>query len=87
MPYVFASLKVEVTLAFVGAVISATIASNDGFGYLMLQAASQFRTALMFAGLIVIAAISILTYLFFVFIELKVTGWATCKQHVLMTGG
>ena len=87
MPYFFASLKVAVTLAFVGAVISETIASNDGIGYLMLQAASQFRTALMFAGLIVIAAMGILTYLFFVLIEQKVTGWATRKQDVMMTGG
>jgi len=87
MPYFFASLKVAVTLAFVGAVISETIASNDGIGYLMLQAASQFRTALMFAGLIVIAAMGILTYLFFVLIEQKVTGWATRKQDMIMTGG
>ena len=43
MPYFFASLKVAITLAFVGAVISETFASNDGIGYLMLQAASQFR--------------------------------------------
>ena len=55
MPYLFAALKVAITLAFVGAVISETIASNDGIGYLMLQAASQFRVPLMFAGLFVIA--------------------------------
>ena len=36
--------------------ISETIASNDGIGYLMLQSASQFRVPLMFAGLMVIAA-------------------------------
>ena len=41
----------------------------------------------MFAGLIVIAAMGILTYLFFVIIEQKVTGWATRKQDVMMTGG
>jgi NitT/TauT family transport system permease protein len=40
MPYFFASLKVAISLAFVGAVISETIASNDGIGYLMLQSAS-----------------------------------------------
>ena len=39
MPFFFASLKVSVTLAFVGAVISETIASNDGIGYLMMQSA------------------------------------------------
>ncbi len=52
MPYFFASLKVAITLAFVGAVISETIASNDGIGYLMIQSASQFRVPLMFAGVV-----------------------------------
>ncbi|MDB5595399.1 MAG: nitrate/sulfonate/bicarbonate transporter permease [Hyphomicrobiales bacterium] len=87
LPYFFASLKVAITLAFVGAVISETLASNDGIGYMMLQAASQFRTSLMFAGLIVIAAMGIGTYLIFALIETRMTGWATRKQTPLAGGG
>jgi NitT/TauT family transport system permease protein len=87
LPYFFASLKVAITLAFVGAVISETLASNDGIGYLMLQAASQFRTPLMFAGVAVIAAMGIITYLIFAFIEKRFTGWATRRQNVVATGG
>lgn len=86
LPYFFASLKVAVTLAFVGAVISETLASNDGIGYLMLQAASQFRTPLMFAGLIVIAAMGIGTYLVCAFVEERMTGWAT-RKHIQATSG
>ena len=86
LPYFFASLKVSVTLAFVGAVISETLASNDGIGYMMLQAASQFRTPLMFAGLIVIAAMGIGTYLICAFVEQRMTGWANRKQ-IQMSGG
>ena len=80
MPYFFASLKVAITLAFVGAIISETIASNDGIGYMMIQAASQFRVPLMFAGLGVIAAMGIVTYLLFAFLERRFTGWATRRQ-------
>jgi NitT/TauT family transport system permease protein len=87
LPYFFASLKVSITLAFVGAVISETLASNDGIGYLMLQAASQFRTPLMFAGVTVIAAMGIVAYLISVFIERRFTGWATRRQNVGPTGG
>jgi NitT/TauT family transport system permease protein len=76
MPYFFASLKVSITLAFIGAVIAETIASNDGIGYLMLQASSQFRIPLMFAGVAVIAAMGIITYLIFAFIERRMTSWA-----------
>jgi NitT/TauT family transport system permease protein len=81
LPYFFASLKVSITLAFVGSVISETLASNDGIGYLMVQAASQFRTPLMFAGVAVIAAMGIATYVLFVLIEQRFTGWATRGQH------
>lgn len=87
LPYFFASLKVSITLAFVGAVISETLASNDGIGYLMVQAASQFRTPLMFAGVTVIAAMGIATYVVFALIERRFTGWATRRQNVPVSGG
>jgi hypothetical protein len=45
LPYFFASLKVAITLAFIGAVISETVASNLGIGYLMRSASSTFRAA------------------------------------------
>ena len=76
MPYFFASLKVAVTLAFVGSVISETIAGNRGIGYLMLQASSSFRIPLVFAGLIVVAAMGIVMYGVFAYAERRLTGWA-----------
>ncbi|HET6468061.1 MAG TPA: ABC transporter permease [Geminicoccaceae bacterium] len=76
MPYFFASLKVAVTLAFVGSVISETIAGNRGIGYLMLQASSSFRVPLVFAGLIVVAVMGVGMYAVFAVIERRMTGWA-----------
>lgn len=76
MPYFFASLKVAVTLAFVGSVISETIAGNRGIGYLMLQASSSFRVPLVFAGLITVALMGVGMYAIFALIERRVTGWA-----------
>jgi NitT/TauT family transport system permease protein len=87
LPYFFASLKVSITLAFVGSVISETIASNDGIGYLMLQAASQFRVPLMFAGVFVIASMGIATYVIFALLERRLTGWATRRQDMNFGGG
>ena len=52
MPYFFASLKVAATLAFVGTVISETVASNRGIGNLMMIASSSFDVPLVFAGLV-----------------------------------
>ncbi len=88
MPYFFASLKVAVTLAFVGSVISETIASNAGIGYLMLQASSQFRVPLMFAGVSVIALMGVATYAVFAVLERRLTGWSTRRADVqVMAGG
>jgi NitT/TauT family transport system permease protein len=77
MPYFFASLKVAITLAFIGSVVSETIASNEGIGYLMMSAGSQMRMPLVFAGLVVISAMAIAMYAVFSSLEKRMTGWAT----------
>jgi len=77
MPYFFASLKVAITLAFIGSVVSETIASNEGIGYLMMSAGSQMRMPLVFAGLVVISVMAIAMYEVFAVLEKRMTGWAT----------
>lgn len=81
LPYFFASLKVAITLAFVGAVVSETVASNQGIGYLMMSAGSQMRMPLVFAGLVVISAMAMVMYEFFSFLEKRLTGWAHRGQR------
>ena len=76
MPYFFASLKVAITLAFVGTVLAEMTAGDSGIGYLMLSAGSQQRMALAFAGLVVIGAMAMLMYELFSTIEKHTTGWA-----------
>lgn len=76
MPYFFGSLKVASTLAFVGAIISETVASNEGIGYLMIAASSRFDVPLVFAGLLVISAVSVVLYAVFVLLERRFAGWA-----------
>lgn len=77
MPYFFASLKVAITLAFVGSIISETVAANKGIGHLMMVASSRFDVPLVFAGLIVTAVMGVMMYLVASFIEGRVIGWAT----------
>ncbi|MEM2024607.1 MAG: ABC transporter permease, partial [Candidatus Caldarchaeum sp.] len=76
MPYFFGSLKVASTLAFVGAVISETVASNEGTGYLMIAASSRFDVPLVFAGLLVISFLGISLFLVFALLEKKLVSWA-----------
>jgi NitT/TauT family transport system permease protein len=76
MPYFYASLKVAITLAFVGTVVSETVASNEGIGYLMMAAGSSMRMPLVFAGLFVIGVMAMVMYEFFAVLERRMTGWA-----------
>lgn len=76
MPYFFASLKVAITVAFVGSIMSETVASNIGIGSLMMTASARFEVPLVFAGLVVTAIMGILLYLVAEAIEKRVVGWA-----------
>ena len=79
MPYFFASLKIAVTLAFVGTVLSETVASNIGIGTVMMMASANFDVPLAFAGLFALAILGVLLYAVFALIERRVCGWATRK--------
>ena len=76
MPYFFGSLKIAITLAFVGSVVSETVASNNGLGQMMSQAQSQYNTPLVFAGLILLAVEGIAMYALMAWIEKRSTKWA-----------
>ncbi|MBX3551193.1 MAG: ABC transporter permease [Pseudolabrys sp.] len=76
LPYFFGSLKIAITLAFVGSVVSESIASNVGIGSLMLRAQAQFQVPLVFAGLVVLAVEGIAMYAAMAWLEKRMTGWA-----------
>ena len=76
MPYFYASLKVAITLAFVGTVLAEMTAGDSGIGYLMQSAASQQRMSLAFAGLVTIGAMAMAMYELFSWVERRTTGWA-----------
>ena len=84
MPYLFASLKIAITLAFVGTVLSETVAANRGIGNVMMIASGNFDVALVFAGLFILAVLGVGLYAIFSLIELKVTGWAQRKTEFAM---
>ena len=76
LPYFFGSLKVAITLAFVGSVVSETVGSNKGIGKLMLDAQAAFQVPIVFAGLLVLAVLGIVLYAATAMVEMRFTGWA-----------
>ncbi|MBI0432456.1 ABC transporter permease [Roseomonas sp. KE0001] len=80
MPYFFASLKIAITVAFVGSILAETVGSNSGIGQLMMLASSRFDVPLVFAGLMVTAIMGVAMYAVAVAIEERTTGWAMRGQ-------
>ena len=76
MPYFYGSLKVAITLAFVGTVLAEMTAGDSGIGYLISSASSQQRVPLAFAGLVTIGVMAMAMYELFSWVEKRTTGWA-----------
>ena len=76
MPYFYGSLKVAITLAFVGTTVSEMTAANEGIGYLLISAGSSMQMGLAFAGLLVVGAMAMVMYELFSWVEKRTTGWA-----------
>jgi NitT/TauT family transport system permease protein len=87
MPYLFASLKVAITVAFVGAIIAESVAPNAGIGRLMMVASSRFDVPLVFAGLITTGLMGIMLYWIAEFIERRTIGWAMRGQDQQFSPG
>ncbi len=76
LPYFFASLKISITLAFVGSVIAEIVAGNDGIGNVMLVASSNFNVPLVFAALVVVGVMGVGMYAIFDFFDRRMTNWS-----------
>jgi NitT/TauT family transport system permease protein len=81
MPLFFASLKIAVTLAFVGTVVAEISASDKGIGYLVVSASSSMKTDLMFAGVFMISVMAMAMYELFAWVERRMTRWAHRGQQ------
>lgn len=76
MPYFYGSLKIAITLAFVGTVLAEMTAGDSGIGNLIQTAGSQQRMPLAFAGLVAISVMAMAMYELFSAIEKHTTAWA-----------
>lgn len=81
LPFFYASLKVAITLAFVGTTVSEMQAANEGIGYLLVSAGSQMQMGLAFAGLVTIGAMAMAMYELFSVVEKRTTAWAHRGSH------
>ena len=69
LPFIFAGFRIAASLSLVGAVVGEFYGADRGLGYLVITAATQLRTDLLFVAIIVLATIGILAFWLFGLLE------------------
>jgi len=59
IPYIFSGLKISITLAVIGAVVSEFVAAEVGIGYFIQFSTSMFKLPQAWAGLVILVAMSL----------------------------
>lgn len=77
LPYLFAGMKVAISLALVGAIAGEFVASQAGLGFVILSAQGTLETTRVFAAIVLLGVIG--TVLFFV---VDVIERLACPWHV-----
>lgn len=62
LPYLFAGMRIAITLAVIGAVVAEFAGSQDGLGHMIQFASTQLDTAQMFAALLVVSLLGLVFY-------------------------
>lgn len=70
LPYLFAGLRIAITLCVIGAVVAEFSGASSGLGYLIQFASTQLDTPLMFAALTAISLLGLVLYYAIQWIEL-----------------
>ena len=59
LPFIFAGMRISVTLAVIGAVVGEFVAASEGLGYLVFTGTANLDTALTFAAIVILATLGI----------------------------
>jgi NitT/TauT family transport system permease protein len=78
--WVFTGLRIGLPYSLIGAIVGEFVAAQEGVGFRIKEATSFFNTAAVFAGLIVLMAISLLLLGGLKLIERRVLRWQTANE-------
>jgi len=76
LPQMFIGLKVGVSLAVIGAVVSEFSASNEGLGFVIIQSGLSANTAMAFAAITLLSLMSISLFYIVVAVERLLLPWS-----------
>jgi NitT/TauT family transport system permease protein len=76
LPFIFAGLKVAVTLAVIGAIIAEFVGGNKGLGFLIVIANSELNVTMSFAALTLLSLLGLALFGFVSGLEKLLIPWA-----------
>jgi NitT/TauT family transport system permease protein len=62
LPYIFGGMKISITLAIIGVIVSEFVASQEGIGYLIKLSSGLLDTPLMMAAIAVLSLAGLALY-------------------------
>lgn len=79
LPHFYSGLKVAVTLSVIGAAIGEWLGAQAGLGYFSRRMMTQFDGAGVFAPIVVLSLIGIISFIGITWIERKSLKWRKFK--------
>jgi NitT/TauT family transport system permease protein len=81
LPYLFAGMKVAISLALVGEIAGEFVASQAGLGYVILAAQGNFQTTRVFASIFLLGVMGTILFLVVEFLERIVCPWHVAQRR------
>ena len=75
LPYFFAALRLNVSLALIGAIVGELVGARDGVGHMMTEAAITLRTADVFSGVVILTTLGVILTAIVSVIQSRILYW------------
>ena len=75
LPYLFSAMRIASTSSVLGALVAEWIGTNKGLGYLIVLTTYDFRTALLYAAMVVTSAIALAFFFLVTLAEWMLVRW------------
>lgn len=80
LPHIFGGMKISITLAIIGVIVSEFVASQQGIGYLIKLAGGLLDTPLMMASIAVLSIAGLVLYGFIAAVERRSVYWQSSSD-------
>src|SRR5262244_2625866 len=87
LPYIFGGMKISITLAIIGVIVSEFVASQEGIGYLIKLAGGLLDTPLMLAAIVALSISGLALYGIIAAAERWAVYWQPPPEAVGVGGG